>query len=144
MVVDLTSLTSKQQKFVHAYLETQNATASAIIAGYAEGSASVCGMKLKRHPVIAQAIKEQRDAIAKEAGVTIEYVIQGLKKEAEREGPGASHNARVSSYGLLARHLGMLRDKVEHSGPEGEPVQFILPGQQMFDNQLDDEDDDEE
>ncbi len=38
-------------------------------------------------------------------------VIEGLLKEAQREGEGASHGARITAWGLLAKHLGMLIDR---------------------------------
>ncbi len=38
-------------------------------------------------------------------------VIEGLLKEARREGEGSSHSARISAWGLLAKHLGMLIDR---------------------------------
>ncbi len=37
--------------------------------------------------------------------------IEGLLKEAQREGEGASHSARITAWGLLAKHLGMLIDR---------------------------------
>ncbi len=38
-------------------------------------------------------------------------VIKGLLKEAQREGEGTSQSARISAWGLLAKHLGMLIDR---------------------------------
>ena len=41
-------------------------------------------------------------------------MIEGLRCEAADRGEGSSHAARVSALGLLGRHLGMFRDRVEH------------------------------
>ena len=38
-------------------------------------------------------------------------VIAGLLKEAQREDEGSSHGARITAWGLLAKHLGMLVDR---------------------------------
>ncbi len=43
--------------------------------------------------------------------LTLQMVIEGLLKEARREDEGSSHSARISAWGLLAKHLGMLIDR---------------------------------
>ena len=43
--------------------------------------------------------------------LSAQMVIEGLLKEAQREGEGASHSARITAWGLLAKHLGMLIDR---------------------------------
>jgi hypothetical protein len=43
--------------------------------------------------------------------LTVQMVIEGLLREAQREGEGTSQSARISAWGLLAKHLGMLIDR---------------------------------
>ncbi len=43
--------------------------------------------------------------------LTVQMVIEGLLKEAQREDEGSSHGARITAWGLLAKHLGMLVDR---------------------------------
>lgn len=52
-------LSSKQEMFVEAYLQTWNATKAAKIAGYAEGSAQQTGSRLMSNVVIASRVRER-------------------------------------------------------------------------------------
>lgn len=106
-------LTPKQQRFIEEYLVDLNATQAAIRAGYSKKTARVTGAENLTKPAVAAAIAEARSKLTKRVEITQDYVLAGLKREAEYEGKGASHSARVQAHGLLAKHLGMLTDKLE-------------------------------
>ena len=118
-------LTPKQQAFVREYLVDLNAAGAYRRAGYAAKSdhvASVNAAALMAHHGIAAAIAEAQKARAERVELTQDYVLRGLKKEAEDHGNGSSAAARVAAYKLLGQHLGMFTEKREITGPDGGPV----------------------
>lgn len=64
------------------------------------------------------------DAAAALSGVDVTEEFQG--KGEDREQVGFTKKAKIFDKGtaltLAMRHLGMLKDKVEHSGPDGGPI----------------------
>lgn len=110
------ALTPKQQRFVDEYLIDLNATQAAIRAGYSAKTAEQQGPRLLGYAGVSAAIAAAQEARKARTEITQDYVIQGLKSEAEFTGEGSSHSARVQALTQLGRHLGMFKDKVEHSG----------------------------
>ena len=97
------ALTAKQERFVAEYLKTGNQTQSAIAAGYS--SPEVEGSRLlKNAKVAAEVAKGQANRI-KRTEITMDYVIQRLVIEAEREGEGTSHSARIAALSQLRQHF---------------------------------------
>ena len=88
-----------------------NATQAAIRAGYSERTAYSIGHENLRKPEIQKAIRGRQENLAKNLEITQQMVINGLYAEANFHGEGASHSARISAWGLLAKHLGMLIDR---------------------------------
>lgn len=109
-------MTPKQQRFVEEYMVDLNATQAAIRAGYAAKDADVQGPRLLGNVGVRLEIERRRAAQAERAGLTVERVIKGLLREAELDGEGASHGARVSAWGHLGKHLGMFIDKQQIEG----------------------------
>lgn len=112
----MANLTPKQQRFVEEYLIDLNATQSAIRAGYSEKTARDIGCENLAKPNIAKAIEEAQEKLSNKAQVTVEMVVQGLLNEAKDLSEGSTQSARVSAWAHLGKHLGMFKDKVEHSG----------------------------
>ncbi|PHP66715.1 terminase small subunit [Zhengella mangrovi] len=117
------ALTAKQRRFVDEYLVDLNATQAAIRAGYSAKTAAAVGHENLKKPDIAAAVQERQAKAAERAQITVDNVIAGLALEARREGEGTSHAARVSAWAALGKHLGMFKDKVEVSGPDGGPIE---------------------
>ena len=110
-------LSDLQLKFIDAYLVEGNDRKAAILAGYSEASAKTTGPRQLSNPVIAAAIVRRKALVAQrcERTVTPEMVISGLLDEAtDRSHKSAS--ARVAAWSTLARHLGMLQDRVDVTG----------------------------
>lgn len=105
------NLTPKQARFVEEYLIDLNATDAARRAGYSAATADKQGSQLLGKTRVAAEIARRQAERAKAVQVTQDYVIQRLIIEAEREGEGASHAARVSAASLLGKHLGMFVDR---------------------------------
>lgn len=82
------ALTLKQQIFVREYLVDFNGTRAAKAAGYSESSAYVTASKMLKQPKIAAEIAKVSDAIIEKAdeklGLSVEWVLDNLKKVAER------------------------------------------------------------
>ena len=110
------ALNPKQRRFVEEYLIDLNATQAAIRAGYSEKTAYSIGCENLIKPEIAEAIAAAVQARTEQIEITTDMILEGLKKEAEREGEGTSHAARVSAWSWLGKYRTLFTDKVEHSG----------------------------
>ena len=121
-------LNEQQQLFVDYYLADigMNATSAAIKAGYSEKTARQQASRLLSNVNIQMAIKEAQQERQKRTLVTQDDVIRGLLTEAEWQGEGSSHSARVSAWAHLGKHLNMFTDKIEHTGKDGGPIDLSL------------------
>ena len=122
----MANLTPKQQRFVEEYLIDLNATQAAIRAGYSEKTAQEIGSENLSKPMVAKAIAEAQEKLSNKAQVTVEMVVQGLLNEAKDLSEGSTQSARVSAWAHLGKHLGMFKDKVEHTGKDGGPIDLSL------------------
>ena len=122
----MANLTPKQQRFVEEYLIDLNATQAAIRAGYSEKTAQEIGSENLSKPMVAKAIAEAQEKLSNKAQVTVEMVVQGLLNEAKDLSEGSTQSARVSAWAHLGKHLGMFKDKVEHTGANGGPIDLSL------------------
>ena len=114
-------LNEQQQLFVDYYLADigMNATSAAIKAGYSEKTARQQASRLLSNVNIQMAIKEAQQERQKRTLVTQDDVIRGLLTEAEWQGEGSSHSARVSAWAHLGKHLNMFTDKIDHASSDG-------------------------
>ena len=122
----MAKLTPKQQRFVDEYLIDLNATQAAIRSGYSEKTAAVIGAENLIKPNIAKAIAEAQEKLSNKTQVTVEMVVQGLLNEAKDLSEGSTQSARVSAWAHLGKHLGMFKDKIEHTGKDGGPIDLSL------------------
>jgi phage terminase small subunit len=97
------ALTPKQARFVAEYLKTRNQTESARRAGYK--SPEVEGCRLLKNAKVAALVAAGQSERTERTNIDIDYVVQRLSIEAEREGEGSSHSARVSALGQLRQHF---------------------------------------
>jgi len=146
-------LTAKQAAFVKEYLVDLNGTQAAIRAGFSEKTARIKASQLMDLPHVAEAIEAEMAKREQRTEITQDYVLLGLKEVAERclqrapvmagelqerdeEGrhvwqfnPAGANKA----FELMGKHLGMFKDKVEHSGPNGGAIpqsltiEFVKP-----------------
>jgi phage terminase small subunit len=184
IVVRLSGLTPKQQRFVDEYLIDLNATQAAIRAGYREKAAYATGAENLRKPLIAAALTEAMKAREARTEITQDRVLDELAKigfadirKAVKWGDGIAvtnpesgeievsngvsligseeiddataasisevsqtaqgikikmHDKRAALVDI-GRHLGMFKDKLEHTGLDGGPiksrisVEFVNP-----------------
>ena len=115
----MAKLTPKQQRFVDEYLIDLNATQAAIRAGYSPKTAEQQGFQLLKKTSVSEAIEQAQKERQKRTLVTQDDVIRGLLTEAEWQGEGSSHSARVSAWAHLGKHLNMFTDKIDHTSSDG-------------------------
>ena len=139
-------LTAKQQRFVEEYLIDLNATQAAIRAGYSEKTAEQLGYQLLQKTSVLKAIEEAQAKREERTQITQDYVLTNIQKVIERcmqvqqvdncltqteDGELAQafmfkEQGALKGLELLGKHLGMFKDKIEHSGPNGGPIDLSL------------------
>jgi len=126
----LVQLTPRQASFCRHYAETNNGTQSAIAAGYSDKSASVVASRMIRDPKIKAAIERLKLEQSADLDVTDAAVLEGLLREATREGKCASHAARVSAWAKLTEIKGMTKnpDMGAWTGITTLRIELALPG----------------
>lgn len=149
-------LTPRQARFVEEYLIDLNATQAAIRAGYSDKAAHVTGPRLLGNASVSRAIEEAIQARSERTEITADWVLENLRDVAVRcqqkepvmvfdrakramvqatttDGEGvwqfdaAGANRALE---LIGKHLGMFKERVEHTGKDGGPIQhavFALP-----------------
>ena len=96
-----------KRRFVDEYLVDLNATQAAIRAGYSARTANEQGARLLANASVAAAAESAQLARSERLQLTQDHVLRGLYREATWSGDGSSHSARVTAWGLIAKHLGM-------------------------------------
>jgi phage terminase small subunit len=147
-VVKLRKLTAKQQRFVQEYLLDLNGTQAAIRAGYSQKTAYSIANENLNKPEIAEAIQKARSKQAERTQIDADYVLNTIVDTVERckqakpvfdrkgeavltdKEDGSLAQAYVfDSKGvlkgceLLGRNLALWKDRVEHTGKDGGPIQ---------------------
>ena len=125
-------LNAKQARFVDEYLVDLNATQAAIRAGYSAKTAASKGFSLLRIVEIAKEVERRQAETSEKTGVTREQVLERLWVEANYDGEGSSHSARVSALSWLGKHHGTFLDRVDHtSGGQSLPssirIELVKP-----------------
>jgi phage terminase small subunit len=109
-------LKPKRLAFAREFLKDRNATQAAIRAGYSPKTAGVQGHALLKIPEVAEYIAKHTERAAEEAEITAAEVLQGLKREADGNGPDTNASSRVAALTALGKHLAMFTERSEVSG----------------------------
>ncbi len=130
-------LTGRRKKFVYHYLKDgQNASEAARKAGYSEKYAADIGSRLlKKESIKVYIDNELSEAFGAEKAGLKRRILDELQSEAFAESvyydetkggtvtrPNAS---KMKALELLAKYLGMLIEKHEHTGKDGAPIEYI-------------------
>lgn len=142
----MANLTPKQQRFVEEYLIDLNATKAYIRAGFSEKHAHTNAAKLLQNTTIADAIEKAQNKRAERTEITQDYVLTNIQKVIERcmqvqqvdncltqteDGELAQafmfkEQGALKGLELLGKHLGMFKDKIEHTGPNGGDINVTI------------------
>ena len=106
----MAKLNAKQQAFVEAYLQTRNATKSAISAGYASTAAHVTGPRMLENVSVKAVLDERLSHVRDETKVTMINVINELAKGAFADLPieDMKWGDKLKCLEVLSKYLGLL------------------------------------
>ena len=125
-------LTERQRRFIDAYIETGNATKSAIMAGYSLHTAKQQGSLQLTKVDVAAELAARQSVLAQRHAITIDDIVARLD-EAGRTAPRMGDRIRANQ--LLGDHLGMFpRGEVNVNIDARQQVLASLAG--MTDEQL--------
>jgi phage terminase small subunit len=118
--------TPRQAVFIQEYLRDLNATQAAIRAGYSQKTARQQGDRLLSNVDVAAAVDNAMRERGSRTELQADDVVKHLKAVVghctalyeTKQGYARMGNApaAIRALELLGRHLGMFRDKIEHSG----------------------------
>ena len=102
-------LSYREQRFVELFVVSGKAKQSTIDAGYSVNGADVTAARLLGRARVCEAIHALKPpAVRVEDLITPEYVLEGLRREAEQ---GETSASRVAALRELGRTLGLFLDK---------------------------------
>lgn len=127
-------LNERQKKFVREYIKTNNATQSALSAGYSKKTAYSIGQENLKKPEIAEAIEKQLKKNVERFEYTIQDSFNNLKKAQEialaRRNQLGESNPDVQSFikaeELKGKLCGLYIDKKEISGIDSTPFEIKI------------------
>lgn len=117
------ALSPMQLAFAMEYVTDHNATAAAIRAGYSPKYANRQASALLNHEGIRAYINHLKLSVeAKAISVDPDWVLQKITSIVTRDRVRDSDALR--GLELISKILGMLKDKTEISGPDGDPIRI--------------------
>lgn len=106
----MAKLTERQAAFCRQLITGKSATEAARQAGYSHTYADRQAKQLLEKPQVAAELDRLRHKVERQAVVTAEEVLRGLKEEAQN---AESDAARVNAWAHLGKHLGLFTDRTE-------------------------------
>lgn len=108
----MAALKNKQHElFCQEYLADLNGAAAAVRAGYSEKAARQTASRLLTIANVQARVAELQAERTQRTQITADWVVAGLKAEAEDRGEKSSQSARIRAYELLGKHVGMWSEK---------------------------------
>jgi phage terminase small subunit len=118
------AFTPREERFIAEYLVDGNGTRAAVAAGYSEGNAKSQAYELLKRPHVLAEIKRRQRAIAKKLELSAEKVLTDIARVATKAERAKKYGDALKGHEMLGKHLRLFADKVEHSGPNGGPMEF--------------------
>jgi len=103
-------LTAKQEQFIVEFLKDRNPTDAARRSGYSPANAKSAAIQNMRNELIRKKIADATQSASDASGVSAEFVLRELRKVAEQE--DVAQSTKVRALELIAKHLGMLEDRL--------------------------------
>jgi len=137
-------MTPRKELFCRQYIIDWNATQAAMRAGYSLATAESQGSRLLSTVEIKLRVAELADGIAEKEGLTTESVLRDIANiKAACMGLVQFNPAMaLKACELEAKYLGILSDRIEHTGANGGPietsfwVEFVPSQKKTSDNEL--------
>ena len=104
-------LSDKQMAFVVEFLACNNATQAAIRAGYSPRSAKQIGSEKLKNPIIAEKIRQAREAAAERNEVDRDWVLTRANNIVES--PGTAVKDQLKAMDLICKLLGLFEERRE-------------------------------
>lgn len=95
---------------IREYMKGRSQAQSLLTAGYARSTAYDHPEQVFSHPEVVAEIQKRRDEVERKATINVEWIIEKLETIVEAE--DVSHANKLRALELLAKHLGMLTDRV--------------------------------
>ena len=122
--VEVKQLTDKQEKFCLQYIVDLNGTQAAIRAGYSKKTADVIATQNLVKLSIKKRIDELKEKAAKEAGVSIQDVLDGFKTIAfGKISKNLNNKHKISALENIGKHIGFY---AEHNKQLKDPVSELI------------------
>jgi len=135
------SLTIKQERFCMVYVETGNASEAYRQAYNAENMSNeaigVEACRLLDHPSVSLKIKELKSGHTKRHELTIDDLVAELEeaRQAALSAMVVQSSASVAATMGKAKLLGLVVDKNETTGKDGQPIQHAVSIKIEFDDE---------
>ncbi len=117
-------LTPRQRAFVQEYQVDWNATQAAIRAGYSPNGADVAGSRMLANVRVRRALDVAQGHRADKLDIQADDILEEVANIAFEY--GGDTKSRLKALELLGKHRKLWTDKVEHSGPDGGPLQVCI------------------
>lgn len=101
-------MTSKQQKFICRYLINNNATLSAIEAGYSKKTAYSIGQRLLKNVEIQKTMKKYKTESIKKMKIKLDEIIADVYRISKE---GKNDYVKLKALDMLMRHCGAYLDE---------------------------------
>ena len=109
--MDISNMKEKHKLFAEHYALEQNATKSAIGAGYSRKGATTQGYRLLKNDDVKAYIGQLLGEVKEKFKLSHDYIIERLKAIAEQN-KKTNPSVAVRALELLGKHLGMFEPKV--------------------------------
>ena len=114
----------RHRRFVLEYIQDLDATAAARRSGYSPRFAKNTGYRLMQRPDIQAAIAEAQAALERELIDSAEEAARDLKRWCRAAAADGDWRGLGKLQELRMKHLRMLAERIEHTGPGGGPIRM--------------------
>lgn len=123
---------NKHELFAQAVAKGENATAAYQGAGYAArgNSAEASASRLLSDVKVQLRVTELQELSAIQVQLTVADIVEMLTEDRKLARDCEQSGSAVSASMGIAKLLGHLKDRVEHSGPDGGPIEHVAAAKQ--------------
>lgn len=111
----------KHELFAQALAKGETADAAYIAAGYKENRHNASRLKTNEH--ILARVSELQERVAIRVELSVKDIVTMLQEDRALARSEKQSSAAVAASMGMAKLCGHLKDKVEHSGPDGGPIE---------------------